>query len=555
MKNFIFLSAMAVAALSANAQAVESGLKAQPIGFQKTFAKMNVKGGELAPRLEGARTPMRAIADDAQAAIVNGVFYQRPEGCYYSAYTWGSADGSSLSGLLVPTLAPVTYLNACANPAAASWTINGQDASELADADNNFVITWGVNTTDQIVGAMYAPTISVGATSFTCPPLSIGASGVSPQMTCNPAAVKLYSGFNDGPAFGTGSVLEANIEGETGGKCTAIYDVYEKPAAPMYVESFDVPFFSSLADPLGGKTLTMEIYGFNEEGKLEANPRHVLTCSTVDDLDSYNDPETGETIYYGTAVFTQNVENEFGDLVAEPFVLDYAYATILSGYKEQGVDVQFRMCYTGEDIYELMFATPTRLVTEVDGETRYYYFGNDSGAYKMNVFVNCFYDDIDYPEFYNSLVASNDGQTLETDSPNLAEENRVNFVPVYTAAPVIETDENGEPVGSNYDIVDCPDWVTLTVDDSTRGQYGYSIIVPEVEPLPAGVEGRAAFIYLEGRGVKSKKPLVIRQGNVVGINNVETEHSANVIRYNVAGQRVNNAKGLVISKNGKELVK
>ena len=91
MKNFIFLSAMAVAALSANAQAVESGLKAQPIGFQKTFAKMNVKGGELAPRLEGARTPMRAIADDAQAAIVNGVFYQRPEGCYYSAYTWGSA--------------------------------------------------------------------------------------------------------------------------------------------------------------------------------------------------------------------------------------------------------------------------------------------------------------------------------------------------------------------------------------------------------------------------------------------------------------------------------
>lgn len=547
---------MAVAALSANAQAVESGLKAQPIGFQKTFAKMNVKGSELAPRLEGARTPMRAIADDAQAAIVNGVFYQRPEGCYYSAYTWGSADGSSLSGLLVPTLAPVTYLNACANPAAASWTINGQDASELADADNNFVITWGVNTTDQIVGAMYAPTISVGATSFTCPPLSIGASGVSPQMTCNPAAVKIYSGFEDGPAFGTGSVFEAMIEGETGGKCTATYDVYEKPAAPMYVESFDVPFFSSLADPLGGKTLTMEIYGFNEEGKLEANPRHVLTCSTVDDLDSYNDPETGETIYYGTAVFTQNVENEFGDLVAEPFVLDYAYATMLSGYKEQGVDVQFRMCYTGEDVYELMFATPTRLVTEVDGETRYYYYpGKDSGVYKMNVFVNCFYDDIDYPEFYNSLVASNDGQTLETDSPNLAEENRVNFVPVYTAAPLVETDENGETVGFNYEVVDCPDWVTLNVDDSTRGQYGYSVIVPEVEPLPAGVEGRAAFIYLEGRGVKSKKPLVIRQGNVVGINNVETENNANVIRYNVAGQRVNNAKGLVISKNGKELVK
>ena len=55
--------------------------------------------------------------------------------------------------------------------------------------------------------------------------------------------------------------------------------------------------------------------------------------------------------------------------------------------------------------------------------------------------------------------------------------------------------------------------------------------------------------------MKSKKPLVIRQGNVVGINNVETEQNANVIRYNVAGQRVNNAKGLVISKNGKELVK
>ena len=93
------------------------------------------------------------------------------------------------------------------------------------------------------------------------------------------------------------------------------------------------------------------------------------------------------------------------------------------------------------------------------------------------------------------------------------------------------------------------------MDDSTRGQYGYSVIVPEVEALPAGVEGRAAFIYLEGRGVKSKKPLVIRQGEVTGINNVETENNANVIRYNVAGQRVLNAKGLVISKNGKEFVK
>ena len=555
MKNFIFLSAMAVASLSANAQAVESGLKAQPIDFQKTFAKMNVKGGELAPRLEGARTPMRAIADDAQAAIVNGVFYQRPEGCYYSAYKWTGEDGNSLGGLLVPALSPVTYLNACANPAAASWTINGQDASDLADADNNFVITWGVNTTDQIVGAMYAPTISVGATSFSCPPLSIAASGVTPQMTSNPSAVKFYSGFSDGPAFGTGSVMESTLEEDGTGTVTGTFDEYEKPVAPMYVESFDLPFFSSLADPLGGKTLTLEIYGLNEEGKLEENPRHVLTCSTVDDLGSNKDPSTGETYYYGTAVFTQNVENEFGDLVAEPFVIDYPYATVLTGYKQDGVDVQFGMCFTGEDIYELMFASPTRLVTETSEGVKYYYFGNDSGSYKMNVLINCFYDDIDYPEFYNSLVASNDGQTLKTDNPNLAEENCVNFVPVYTAAPLIETDENGEAVGFNYDVVDCPDWVTLNVDDSTRGQYGYSVIVPEVEALPAGVEGRAAFIYLEGRGVKSKKPLVIRQGEVTGINNVETENNANVIRYNVAGQRVLNAKGLVISKNGKEFVK
>ena len=65
---------MAVASLAANAHVVESGFKAQTIEFQKTFAKMNVKGSELPPRLVGARTPMLAISDEAQAAIVNGVF-------------------------------------------------------------------------------------------------------------------------------------------------------------------------------------------------------------------------------------------------------------------------------------------------------------------------------------------------------------------------------------------------------------------------------------------------------------------------------------------------
>lgn len=544
---------LAATSLTAGAQASQMVMKANAFD---AFANVQMAKLEKPANLEA----MQVAPSASNRSIADGVYYGRPNGVYYSCYTWGGTPA-----WLLPGMSPVTYKNGYTAPHQASWSLVGsngaQDLSELTDVDNNLVMTWGINryiSSEDLVVVGDAPTIAVGNTEFTSPYLQAVANNFSDQMNCSPTNKFYYGYTGEGSGFGTGSVYENYLVSQLGESLKKIHgtiEFFEKPVAPMLVESFSLTFVSFQENPLNGKELTLNIYGYDAEGKLLREPKEVLTCKSVEVLGSATD--NGKQYWQCIATFSKKTLNEFDEEVSEPFVIDYQYAAEIGGYSQEGVDVEFIFAEV-EDAYEMLNNSSTSYSCEMsDGSFNYYYFGQGEVAIKLRIFANVFYDGVELLNSYKSVVVSDDGQTCLTDNPNLEEADKVNFVPFSSAAPFFAYDENGEVEGQNYDVVGLPDWLGVDgVADDPREQGGYSAIFFKAEPLPAGTEGRYATIYIVGRGgAKNAQPITVRQGSVTGIDTVIAEGDANAIYYNVSGQRVNNAKGLVISKTGKRIVK
>ena len=545
MKNFIFLSAMAAASLGANAQQQRVALQANPVDFNKGLQMLQATSAD-------------AKASVAQRSIEDGVLYGRPRGCYHSVYSF---EGG-VPAYLVPGLAPVTYPNWCTNPGAAVWSVGDTDLSEYADLDNNLVMTWGPNlyndTEQYFLTGYVAPTISVGNSSFTPDEITAVANAVTPTVNISPKQ-KIYSGFEDGPGFGTGSVLEQSLINN--GKATEITGTvmfFEQPPSPMYTESFELRLISYQEDPLAGKSLTLSLYTYEYTdgvGYQLLEKKEELTCSAAE-VAGNSTLQDGTPYWYGGVTFIKETKNDFGDVVADPFTIDYPYAVKIEGYKQEGVDVQFRLAVV-EDPYLVETCRPTRFeAVQSDGSKVYYFFGKDY-FYTTCMYTNCFFDGVEpVNEYYTSLYFSWDGKTCGTDHGAVGEDESVNFIPVVTAAPFFTYDENGEAVGANYEIVGLPEWLSVGASDEPREEAGYSALIFECEPLPEGVLGRYADIYVVGRGgVKNAVPFRIRQGEVAGIENVEVENNGKAVLYNAAGQRVNNANGFVIANGKKTILK
>lgn len=551
MKNFIFLSALAAASLSASAQHQQVALQAKPFDLTKGLQTLQA-------------APANMKASVAKRSIEDGVLYGRPRGCYHSGYTFGQ-DGTP--AYLLPGLAPVTYPNWCTNPGAAVWSVEGSESTDLSDytdLDNNLVMKWGANpyidTENYVLIGFNQPTISVGNSSFTPDEVTAVANDVTPTMNFSPLVKEVYIGYNDGPAYGTGSIYEQKLikdgsAAEIGG--TVMF--FEQPPSPMYTEAFQLPFTSYQEDPLAGKSLTLSLYTYEYVegvGYQLLEKKEELTCSSAEILGS-NTNQSGEKFWSGYVTFYKEAQNEFGDVVADPFTVDYPYAVKIEGYNQEGVDVEFRLVIV-EDPYLSETCRPARFeAVKPDGSKAYYYFGGDGSFVTTMMYTHCFFDGVEpVNDYYTSLYFTWDGKTCGTDHGAVTEENSVSYIPVVTAAPFFAYDENGEAIGANYEIEGLPEWLSVGATDEPREQSGYSALIFECEPLPEGVSGRYADIYVVGRGgVKNAVPFRIRQGEVAGIENVEVENNGKAVLYNAAGQRVSNANGFVIANGKKTILK
>lgn len=564
MKKLLLLAAVAVSAMTANAQAFQPVAKTQVKAQQALVAKQQTMAAVAGPKKN----------------VAEGVYYTRPAGSYSFAF---GKDGMGFYPAYV-AVAPYTdfeLVNQCTNKANSDWNWRGSDCSDYINADGNFA--WQ----QEGAAGYYMPTIQGGRTEYTWgEENSYGAletywsamrcvTEVSPLSQTDPHLGPDYIGWG----FLSSHFLFGDGQLENGGKlyqCFAVEQSFPKPMAPLYVEDIFVSLVNLDNEVFlpAGKELTLDI--MNEEGEV----LYSLTCGaediTVEDRDPY------ETNYgdmrFADAVFTmKDVDPLTGDVAAVPFVLDEAFTVVISGFEGTGIGMRGHFMLDDDDV-----ETAERAVVE-NGYLDFYNVADEGDMVSFTfqnpiaipmtftamfdaakVWETAYLSDGTELADFNVLKVSADGQTVK--NAGYPDET---FAYVNTAASWIDEDDT-----EMYYLADCddefPEWLTYSIDNSMWNDLESEDFQPvvyvtvEAEALPAGVEGRGCKLYVNGRGITSDAAIYVLQGNFTkeqadaqestGVNSVLAPKAHNGKTYNVAGQQVSkNFKGIVV-KDGKKFI-
>lgn len=501
-----------------------------------------------------------------------GVYYDTPKGSLFRGFTY---DGRSYdySFLVVPPFTDLTFTNMSNNASRSSWSVNGNDASERV-VNNSYVGNY------LPMGFWHAPTVSVGRDSYTWGYYNETGSVVATDSIANLAYFDLHTGARYGWGalegkgkylYGTGTVTMKN------GKVyhsAGVTQFLEAPASPLYVNYISILAFSS-GEPLKGDAqLTMTIYPANlvDTTYDENNPIVELTCTTNDTTFVYKGSSSNTTTHvaniYGMKFTNKQEDPILGITTDEPFVIDQPVAVVVRGVNDNGVDVGFPGHGYGNYDEETGNSSPneerqqiTATVDFQEGGSVYY----SETALELN--FNGMMDYVNVDSTFasqqgditgaNILKVSDDGQTVSTYGKG--SDQNLGCAIAWTALPWFDIDGN-----SNYSVEGAPDWVSEVSCDpqywtqTEQGQsinYGQNLIAFKCQPLPAGVNGRAATVYLTGKGVKAATPIILLQGNAdpaMSIAQYKADVKSGKVKeiYDLAGRRVlPTTKGLVI-KNG-----
>ena len=358
--------------------------------------------------------------------------------------------------------------------------------------------------------------------------------------------------------------------------CFQVEQVMERPLSNLYVESVVASGCSFKRQPIAeGDTLKCYITNVvrveRTDGtvQLRAGDQIYETLYAVaEDTLGFSmdnaDTRNGKTIYEGKILFSKKEVDEFGIEYNVPVVIDpndfdeYGFAIVIDGFDKSTIDFGVYGWQVNDDVDDV---EPGRFSVYNPGTGDAYTF-TYNGCIAMQVGLNAMYDAVEVLDNnnMNALRISDDGQTCSTDGAVVGSDNDMGGAAVYTAQSWFDEDLN-----EYYYLVDAPDWVSgVMVDESMRdgdsqGQYvGLDFVAVTCDPLPAGVTGRSAKVFIGGRGVVSSVPLYILQGDATladGINNVETAPNAKNLRvFNLNGQEVTKATKGVIIQNGKKFV-
>lgn len=348
----------------------------------------------------------------------------------------------------------------------------------------------------------------------------------------------------------------------------------EAPASPLYVNYISILAFSS-GEPLKGDAqLTMTIYPANlvDTTYDENNPIVELTCTTNDTTFVHKGSSSNTTTHvaniYGMKFTNKQEDPILGITTDEPFVIDQPVAVVVRGVNDNGVDVGFPGHGYGNYDEETGNSSPNEERQQINGFLDFQEGGSvyySETALELN--FNGMMDYVNVDSTFasqqgditgaNILKVSDDGQTVSTYGKG--SDQNLGCAIAWTALPWFDIDGN-----SNYSVEGAPDWVSEVSCDpqywtqTEQGQsinYGQNLIAFKCQPLPAGVNGRAATVYLTGKGVKAATPIILLQGNAdpaMSIAQYKADVKSGKVKeiYDLAGRRVlPTTKGLVI-KNG-----
>lgn len=547
------------------------------------------------------------VADEKQTPArtkSSGAYYKRPAGAYYGGFGLNGYGYYASTINLVPWQ-EVVYENQIPGKAGV-WHqyYYDQSGNNMGDILLNpeATVVDGDYTWSQDPGRLYyTPTLRLGRDSFCIGeenlyliyykrPQYAGRTltdSIGMKNAADDHQRYFYNGQNYGNTaawgalsdnmFGTG---ETDVEMEDGSKvmftCYQVEQVMERPLSNLYVESVVASGSSFSRQPIAEGD-TLKCYITNVERVERANGTVQLRAgdqiyetlyAVAEDTLGFSmdnaDTRNGKTIYEGKILFSKKEVDEFGIEYNVPVVIDpndfdeYGFAIVIDGFEKNTIDFGLYGWRVNDDVDDV---EPGRFSVFRPGSDEAYTF-TYNGCIAMQVGLNAMYDAVEVLDNnnMNALRISDDGQTCSTDGAVVGSDDDLGGAAVYTAQSWFDEDLN-----EYYYLVDAPDWVSgVMVDESMRdgdsqGQYvGLDFVAVTCDPLPAGVTGRSAKVFIGGRGVVSSVPLYILQGDATladGINNVEAAPNAKNLRvFNLNGQEVTKATKGVIIQNGKKFV-
>ena len=571
-KSILLTSAMVMACSFANAQSVSNMQKMQ---MSKIDMSKNLRVFSAT-----ATADMKQV-NGPKRSTLNGVKYLRPEGSY-----WMGMDDEGRSykpSVLVTT--PLTELcfKNVSTVSGTKWYIKTQngyaDASEYADADNNLLSSYP----SSYEGAFYYPPMLATPdqkTTFTLGEWNEDGGFVTAYQSGNLCAMDCSAGgygFNQ-PGYGFDENFLCGT-GEWGLKKgyinTGLLNMYPAPMSPLYIEDTHTMVISSTNSPLpAGKTLTLTFYGLKGEGEetnIDAsNVLGTMTATSEDVTVIQNGTSeytsTGQ-LYYCMLKFASKGTDILGNPTSEPIVINEPYGIVMTGLEQEGVKF-------GLPCYEENTEDITYGEGQMSSIRTYFMLYNPTtedqrtGSYQGSLSVAYNFTGVmDYVEpvadgYLTDGTELTDLNVLRVsaDGATISNEGYAGFNGIKLNSAVAWYGEDGET-----EMYSCPmpEWITAyevtapTDENDTEMTMKFTC-----QPLPEGVAGRGAKLYIYGRGYTSATPIYVLQGNatkddaVTGINGVETvKPASNGRMFNLAGQQVGkDFKGIVV-KDGKKMIK
>lgn len=567
MKKTLLL-ALSLAVTAVYAQKAQEGLQMN--------AKMQMPN-RMAPaaQMVTANTAVKKAAKKADAEVLA---FAKPEGSMYIHWNKeGRGYGQSI--VIVSPWEEFVYKNLSTNPEATIWKMQNPNTGDFLDYNQyrnedysySYALDPGYysltpflfNETETDTFAIAKASNYYWADDDSYVTMIWTDSISSKGFLDDHQSVYGWGSMDNGYLYGSGTLTHDQLGV---GTCWALRQEFPKPMSPLYVEDIYLSIKSQTKQPLANDVeLTLYVVDTLTNAPLaimKATKDNIVDLGADYAGTSSYAKLTGEFQTY-RLTFSQVETDEFGYEYNVPIVIKDAFYLQLEGLEQEGVEFGLNCLVINPedaDMTEGLF-----LVEYGEGDTRAHYYSECAVPFtftsmfdKVVVITSNSEEDDDGNELnyedMNYLYVSNDATQQGVPA---GEESYFPGVYVQTALPWFDEEGND----NYYESEDLPSWISrLVVDDSYYNDYGYCIVNVEAEPLPAEMKGRAAKIYLMGHGFVAEDPIYVIQGEVseeeLGIADVKTQKDA-VMKgtFNLAGQKVAKANGIVIANGKKVIVK
>ena len=604
MKKFLLLSA-AILAFSVGASAQQ---KSSVLPKKQVTESMIKQAKNVSVQALQKRTVKRRSFED-------GLFYYRPEGALYNTIS-PDFRYSYFPLMYVGVNNPVKFYDASDDSSVNYWTINernlNEESPEWVDKNNNLLMEGEEGFDSE--GWYYVPVLTDGKRQFywaedaddigteleggyTVEPYVAVADTVEWMSLVCGDMCKLYGGVNStgGSYYCYGSQDVSALFGEAPGttRMGGLWQFYDKPISPFWFDQVSILAKSDAKTPIeDGASLKMKIVkaGYEEAKDEETGETYLTTAYYEDQVIAELEAKPEDMVVtkassgdWYAIIFKNEVEDEFGTSI-EPVVVDDAFAVIIDGFFDEGVNVSFFGSDQAPYDEGWIARTLWRLIDEKGNLV-----GDHVGWSGMNAFIS-FSGIYDGAKVVKDETYSYTDGTIEevTDldwlkigddlkSVNLGDDEQ-DYAAVKTIMPWFDSNDNEQYY------FELPDWLEVTnnqvihvtgqYSDGTEYTYGWGLAFTATGDVPEGSTvngkpGRFAQIVIEGKGVESN-PIYVMQGDITkedvleeianptppvdGINTVTINKASANKTYSLSGAQVNKTHRGIIIRNGKKMI-